>query len=98
MLTNFWSKTPVSGYQLYKKHFRQKLSEKDSERAEGEADTSSCKDKQEYALTNGGFQSDENGNTEGKGAVTHLWAGTISSWTAFCWQKGIYCQHCFAPG
>lgn len=48
------------------------MSEEDSERAEGAVDTASCKDKTEYALDNGGFQSDENGNTEGKGTVTHL--------------------------
>lgn len=62
----------VSGYRLYKRYYRSKLPEKDSERTDGDADTASCKDKQEYALTNGGFQSDENGNTEGKGKVTHL--------------------------
>ncbi|MCJ8732288.1 hypothetical protein PDJAM_G00209560 [Pangasius djambal] len=62
----------IGGYQLYKRHFRRKLSEEDSERADGAADTASCKDKQDYALGNGGFQSDENGNTEGKSTATHL--------------------------
>lgn len=62
----------VSGYQLYKRHFKGKLSEEDSERADGSADTASCKGKHECALDNEGFQSDENGNTEGKGTVTQL--------------------------
>lgn len=60
----------VSGYQLYRKKFKGKLSEVDSEKADRAADTVSYKDK--HALENGGFQSDENGNTEGKGTVTQL--------------------------
>ncbi|KAB5576818.1 hypothetical protein PHYPO_G00202890 [Pangasianodon hypophthalmus] len=62
----------IGGYQLYKRYFRRTLPEEDSERADGAADTASCKAKQDYALGNGGFQSDENGNTEDKRTVTHL--------------------------
>lgn len=62
-----WS--PVSGYQLYKRRYGKKLTEEDDDEA---ADIASCKDKKPHALDNGGFQSDENGNTEGKGTVTHL--------------------------
>ncbi|KAK2850331.1 hypothetical protein Q7C36_009114 [Tachysurus vachellii] len=60
----------IGGYQLYKKKFKGKLSEEDSEKADRSADTVSYEDK--HALENGGFQSDENGNTEGKGTVTEL--------------------------
>ncbi|XP_026888420.2 ileal sodium/bile acid cotransporter [Electrophorus electricus] len=60
----------VGGYQIYKKHWKQSKPLEDSEKAA--ADSSSGKEKQDYALGNGGLQCDENGNTEGKGNITQL--------------------------
>ncbi|XP_062862697.1 ileal sodium/bile acid cotransporter [Trichomycterus rosablanca] len=61
----------VGGYQLYKRRFKTNSAEEDIERVV-EADVISCKDKQELVLENDGFDCDENGNTEGKGKITHL--------------------------
>ncbi|KAI5628145.1 ileal sodium/bile acid cotransporter [Silurus asotus] len=62
----------IGSYQLYKRYWKGVVSEEDCEEDDGAPDLASCKDKPEYVLENGGFQSDENGNTEAKGAITHL--------------------------
>ncbi|XP_036400569.1 ileal sodium/bile acid cotransporter [Megalops cyprinoides] len=57
----------VGAYQLYKRHCRRASAHEDSERAEGgDPAEPSSKEKQDYALENGGFECDENGNTAGK--------------------------------
>ncbi|XP_076857563.1 ileal sodium/bile acid cotransporter [Brachyhypopomus gauderio] len=58
----------VGGYQMYKKHCKQPKHVGDSERGAGDPGM----EKQDYALDNGGFHCDENGNTQGKGNITQL--------------------------
>ncbi|XP_055071024.1 ileal sodium/bile acid cotransporter [Misgurnus anguillicaudatus] len=53
------------------KHYGQRSAETDGESALSSNDSGSFK-KQDYALDNGVFQCDDNGNTEGKGKGTHL--------------------------
>ncbi|XP_029559010.1 ileal sodium/bile acid cotransporter [Salmo trutta] len=61
----------VGAYQMYKRKCGGGSSELDSEGAEGDAEAPP-KDKQEYALENGGFECDENGNNGGKGKITQM--------------------------
>lgn len=59
-----------TAYRMYKRMCGAGSSELDSEGAEGDADAP--KDKQEYALENGGFECDENGNNGEKGKITQM--------------------------
>ncbi|KAI1899086.1 hypothetical protein AGOR_G00057860 [Albula goreensis] len=57
----------VGAYQIYKRTCRQVSANEDGERGVGVATVeSACKEKQAYAMENGGLECDENGNTGGK--------------------------------